>query len=137
MKPTHSPCTGLQGVPLAGKVVVVLEDDELVRQATERLLRRLGAEVVSAGSSAEALGVLSDRGLVPTAVVADYWLNRDENGVAAIDSLQPAAEGAARGIVITGDTSSETAAEVAGRGFRLLRKPVDVDSFIDALTRPN
>src|SRR3546814_13427097 len=44
---------------LRGQVIVVLEDDDLVRRATERLLRRCGAEVVAARSSGEALASLA------------------------------------------------------------------------------
>src|SRR3546814_5830589 len=46
---------------LRGQVIVVLEDDDLVRRATERLLRRCGAEVVAARSSGEALASLAAR----------------------------------------------------------------------------
>lgn len=135
MEPSQSRAADAQREALAGKVVVVLEDDELVRRATERMLRRFGAEVVSARSSSEALTMLSDRRLLPTAVIADYWLNSEESGLAAIGRLQAVAGGALRGVIITGDSSSETAAAVAEMGLQLLRKPVDVDSFVDILMR--
>jgi two-component system, sensor histidine kinase len=122
---------------LAGEVVVILEDDELVRRATERLLRRFGAEVVGARSSGEALKQLSCRGLLATAVVADYWLNHEESGLAAVGSLRTAISPVLRGIIVSGDVSQETARAVTLAGFRLLRKPVDVDSFIDVLMRPD
>src|SRR3546814_8845768 len=68
---------------LRGQVIVVLEDDDLVRRATERLLRRCGAEVVAARSSGEALASLAARRLAPWCIVADYWLSHEESGLAA------------------------------------------------------
>ena len=69
---------------LAGKVIVILEDDELVRRATERLLRRCGADVVAGRTSGEALDALFARGLAASCVVADYWLSGEEIGRAHV-----------------------------------------------------
>src|SRR3546814_10235831 len=76
---------------LRGQVIVVLEDDDLVRRATERLLRRCGAEVVAARSSGEALASLAARRLAPWCIVADYWLSHEESGLAAVAALRTAA----------------------------------------------
>src|SRR3546814_18669291 len=59
MPSSRSKATGPE--MLAGEVVVVLEDDELVRRATERLLRRFGAEVVAGRSAGEVLESLTAR----------------------------------------------------------------------------
>jgi hypothetical protein len=67
-------------------------------------------------------------------VIADYWLSREEDGLAAADAVRAAAGGSIPGLIITGDLSQDVADSVAGAGFRLLRKPVKVDSFLDALT---
>lgn len=118
---------------LDGEVIVLLEDDELVRRATERMLRRFGAEVIVGSSSAEVLAALSARTLVPTSVIADYWLTRQENGLAAVAALRSSSPTPLRGLVITGDISEDVTRGVADAGLRLLRKPVNVDDFIDAL----
>jgi two-component system, sensor histidine kinase len=123
--------TGRQA--LAGKVIVVLEDDELVRRATERLLRRFGAEVVGGRTSGEVLEALSTRGLAPACVLADFWLNGEESGLAAAARLGAVAGGALPAVIVTGDLSREIAEAVAQAGFPLLRKPVEVDAFLAAL----
>ncbi|MEO3428320.1 response regulator [Pelagibius sp. CAU 1746] len=119
---------------LAGKVIVLLEDDELIRRATERMLSRFGAEVVTGAGSAEVLAAISDRKLTPSCIVADYWLNRDEDGLTAAKAVRAAAGTPLQGLIITGDPSDEVASNVAKAGFRLMRKPVNVDSFLDALS---
>lgn len=121
-------------VSVAGKVIVILEDDELVRRATERLLQRLGAEVVSGRTSAEIVAALSARGLVPACVVADFWLSSEESGLAAASVIAALAEPTPHTIIVTGDLSREVADAVAQAGFRLLRKPVEVEKFLQALT---
>ncbi|HEY9549008.1 MAG TPA: response regulator [Kiloniellaceae bacterium] len=125
---------------LRGQVIVVLEDDDLVRRATERLLRRCGAEVVAARSSGEALASLAARRLAPWCIVADYWLSHEESGLAAVAALRTAALQTAaatppHAVIVTGDFSRELAEAVAGAGCGLLRKPVEVDDFLDALCR--
>lgn len=123
-----------QETSLAGRVIVLLEDDALVRRATERMLSRFGAEVVTGASSAEVLAAISDRKLTPSCVIADYWLSRDENGLTAARAVREAAGSPIQGLIITGDLSDEVANNVAKAGFRLLRKPVNVDSFLDAIS---
>ena len=118
---------------LAGKVVVILEDDELVRRATERLLRRFGAEVVAGCTSDEVQEALAARGLAPDCVVADFWLSGEESGVTAAARLGGKAGRPLRTVIVTGDVRRETVEAAAGAGFPLLRKPVDIDSFLNAV----
>jgi DNA-binding NtrC family response regulator len=120
---------------LTGMVVVLLEDDELVRRATERMLRRFGAEVVTGSGSQEVLAALAARDLRPSCVIADYWLSQHEDGLSAAAAVRDAAAAPLPGLIITGDSSDDMVATVAAAGFRLLRKPVDIDSFLDALLR--
>ncbi len=120
---------------LAGQVVVLLEDDELIRRATERMLRRFGAEVVTGTSSREVLSAAAARNLTPSCVIADYWLSQEEDGLSAAATVREATPRPLRGLIITGDLSREVVDEVARAGFVLLRKPVNVDKFLEALTR--
>lgn len=123
-----------RGARLAGKVIILLEDDDLVRRATERMLRRFGAEVVTGSCSREVLAIVSSRDLTPSCVIADYWLNREEDGLTAAGAVRSAVDTPIHGVIITGDLSREIADNVAKAGFRLLRKPADINSFLDAIS---
>lgn len=123
--------------PLTGRTIVLFEDDELVRRATQRLLQRLGAEIVMGMSSNQALESLRAAGAVPNWVVADYWFTRQEDGLAATKAVRSAFGPAVRGLIVTGDGSSVIADAVEEAGFQLLRKPVNIDLFIAVLVDDN
>lgn len=120
---------------LAGQIIVLLEDDELIRRATERVLRRYGATVVTGSTSRAVLADLAAQKLTPSCVIADYWLSHQENGLSAAAAVREATDSALRGLIVTGDLSAEIAENVKQAGFLLLRKPVTVDSLLDALPR--
>jgi len=72
---------------LRGLVVVVVDDDAEVQEATRTLLEGWACRPVVCASSAEALSELERQGLKPEAVLADYRLAGAENGLDAIGRL--------------------------------------------------
>src|SRR3546814_10582772 len=64
-----------------------------------------GAEVVAGRSAGEVLESLTARGLVPSCIVVDFWLSREENGLSAVTRLRESAGGNPRILVVTGDLS--------------------------------
>jgi CheY-like chemotaxis protein len=117
---------------LSGQTIVLLEDDDLVRRATERLLRRFGAEVVAGASSRKVLEDLPPATL-PSFVIADYWLTREEDGIAAALAIREALGAPIKSLILTGDTSEAVQARIASLGFQLLRKPVKLEDFLVAI----
>jgi len=113
---------------LVAKLVVVIEDDPLILEATEGLLRSWGCCVVAARSCDEALVRLAETaGRRPDVIVCDYQLSRGMTGVDAIAFPIPALPIPA--LLISGDARCE----VGSRGCRLLYKPVNAESFHAAL----
>lgn len=113
-----------------GKLVVVIDDDRLVLEATAGLLRVWGCMVVTAETYDEALVHLSKIGKRPDLIVCDYRLSAGENGVDAIEGLRHAFEIPA--LLISADASSPPGDDGIG-GYSLLHKPVDVEAFRAAL----
>ena len=112
--------------PRAGKLVVVIEDDPLVLEATSGLLRSWGCRVVAAESCDEAMRKLSEIGQRPDLIVCDYRLPKGPTGVDAIEMLRDAFEIPA--LLISGDATSPRSENGAG-GYRLLHKPVNAKAF--------
>jgi len=74
----------------AAKLVVVIDDDPLVREATGMLLRSWGCRVVAAESYDDAVTRLaaSEAGRRPDLIVCDYHLSRGVTGVDAVKRLR-------------------------------------------------
>ncbi len=114
----------------SAKLVVVIDDDPLVLEATGGLLRSWGFLVVAAESYGEALGRLAEIGRRPDLIVCDYRLSEGATGIDAIEGLRSAFEIPA--LLISGDPSSPPG-EGGFNSYNLLHKPVDATTFRAAL----
>jgi CheY-like chemotaxis protein len=125
---------------LVAKLVVVIDDNPLVLEATGGLLRSWGCCVVTAESCDDALVRLaqSEAGRRPDLIVCDYQLSRRVTGVDAIERLRSAFRSAFEipALLISGDATSPQC-EVDSRAYQLLYKPVNAARFhatlVDAL----
>src|SRR6516162_9536669 len=122
---------------VVAKLVVVIDDDPLILEATEGLLRSWGCCVVGARSCEEALVRLAETeaGRRPDVIVSDYQLSRGATGVDAIERLRSAflipAFLPIPALLISGDWC-----EVASPGYHLLYKPVNPKRLHAALSTP-
>jgi CheY-like chemotaxis protein len=115
------------------KLVVVIDDDSLVLEATGGLLHSWGCDVVTAKSCDEALVCLAETetGRRPDLIVCDYQLSRGLTGVDAIERLR-SAFGKIPALLVSADASCPDC-EVGPKAYRLLYKPVNVEKFHAAL----
>ncbi|SRR5579872_2676505 len=116
----------------SSKLVVVIDDDHLVLEATEILLRSWGCRVVVAKSCIEAMKKLFDLGERPDLIVCDYRLPHGRNGIDAIEALRDAFEIPA--LLVSADTNSPRR-NLGRSGYSLLQKPVDAEKFRAALIK--
>jgi len=114
------------------KLVVVIDDDPLILEATGGLLRSWGCRVVTAQSCEEALMRLAETeaGRRPDVIVSDYQLSRGMTGVDAIERLRGGFPIPA--LLISGDASSPRC-DVGSQGYHLLYKPVNAERLHAAL----
>ena len=121
---------------LVAKLVVVIDDNPLVREATGGLLRSWGCCVVTAESCDDALVRLTETEADrrPDLIVCDYQLSRGLTGVDAIERLRSAFCGASEipALLISGDATSPQC-EVGSRAYQLLYKPVNAERFHSVL----
>src|SRR5580698_8858287 len=110
----------------AGKLVVVIDDDPLVLEATGGLLRSWGCRVIAAETCGGAMTKLVEIGQRPDLIVCDYQLPPGPTGLEAIETLRNAFEIPA--LLISGDgTLRERDGGLAA--CRLLHKPVNAETF--------
>ena len=110
-------------VDLANLVVLVIEDDALVRESLVGLIAAWRAVVVAAEGLSGALSYL-EAGLVPDLIISDYRLRDGENGIAALQQLRKRAGRAVPACLISGDTDPALLLAVRQAGLTLLHKPV-------------
>ncbi|WP_096786057.1 hybrid sensor histidine kinase/response regulator [Rhodobacter sp. CZR27] len=116
------PTASAPPVQLAGRRVLVVENDAAMREAYALLLRRWGVEVATADGTGTALAALER--LPPEAVVTDYRLERGETGLQTIAALRRRLGQRLPALVVTAEPDPQLQARVDRLGAALLRKPV-------------
>lgn len=102
--------------------VLVVDDDEIVREGMLHLLRDWGCECAAAESIEEALALAHLNR--PDVVISDYRLRERRTGVEAIAALRTLLGETLPALLITGDTAPERLREAQASGIPLLHKPV-------------
>jgi CheY-like chemotaxis protein len=108
---------------LAGRCVLVLEDDPMVRGAYLNALGAMGCRVLSAATLDEALGQVDE----PDVAVVDCRLGGGVSGFDAAGRLreQRSAQPALPIVMVTADTDPAVVEAARRQALPLLRKPVD------------
>ena len=106
------------------KLVVVIDDDEPVRDGMARLLQSWGCQVVAAASDNAALAALVEHVRQPDLIISDYRLGDGNTGFKAIERLRSALCAPIPAFLISGDTAPERLREASASGYHLLHKPV-------------
>jgi signal transduction histidine kinase len=107
-----------------GKLVMVIDDNELVRDGTRGLLKTWGCLVVTAESEDAAMAKLADHVRRPDLIISDYHLAQGKAGFELIDRLRRACGAQIPAFLISGDTAPERLREASASGYYLLHKPV-------------
>ena len=121
------PGKGPVGITLAGRLIVIVEDEPAVRAGLEVLLKGWGAEIASFDSVAESTRWAQGCDLAvvkPDLLIVDYRLEEGRTGVDAIQALRQRFGAAVPAILVTGSTMTGHDKEAAAHDFHLLIKPV-------------
>jgi PAS domain S-box-containing protein len=110
-----------------GGRILVIEDNEGVRQAYQIMLRDWGYEIVSAENGENALACAEREDWRFDVVLADQRLGAGLTGAETATEIWRRAGRAIPTMVVTGDTAKERLAEISACGFVLLHKPVEAD----------
>lgn len=113
----------LLGDDLCGAVVLVIEDDALVRSAVAGLLAGWDIVVHAAQGLEEASAWIAD-GLRPTLLLSDYRLGERHNGIEVVQALRAQLSYAVPACLMSGDTDTQLMQLASAAGLTLLHKPV-------------
>ena len=102
-------------------MVVVIDDEESIREGLEHLLAGWGCEVISAAEDAEAIKQLGAYARIPDAIVSDFRLRNNRTSLEAIESINAACNAKIPALIVTGDTENEALLQKKSSGWQLLR----------------
>jgi signal transduction histidine kinase/CheY-like chemotaxis protein len=119
--------TGRGHDDLAGRSIVVVEDDPAILLALEMLLGDWGMEVHSAVSVQDVPALLDTLARPPDLLAVDYRLPNGSSGLDAVTIVHQRWPTPA--ILMTGDTAPERLTEAKRSGYHLLHKPINPDDL--------
>ena len=114
-------------ITLAGRLVVIVEDEPAVREGLTVLLTGWGATLAAFGSVADVerwAAAKDETSIQPALALVDYRLEQGRTGVDAVVALRQRFGAALPVILITGSTTQGHEAEAQAHDFHLLIKPV-------------
>lgn len=109
---------------LNNKRVILVEDDQQVRDALTELLSSWGADVTAGESASQIQDRLQAESQPADLIIADFRLRENLNGIDAITALQQHHTADIPAILITGDTDPQRIQQAKNSGLVVLHKPV-------------
>jgi CheY-like chemotaxis protein len=112
-----------------GNLILVVDDDRGVLTATEKLLRTLGYEVISAPEAEEAIELAKEWGKSLRLALLDYRLPNGWDGIRLAHRLCSELDRNLPVILITGDIAIGRLREVKLSELPVLHKPIDIEQL--------
>jgi signal transduction histidine kinase/CheY-like chemotaxis protein len=116
---------GAQDSVLSGAFIVVVDDDEESRFATEAIFKSWRCHVIAGSNGAAVRHELSQHLRQPDLIVADYWLSDGETGLAVIQELRREAEMRIPAIILTADHDVARTVLAEAHDVEFLQKPAN------------
>jgi CheY-like chemotaxis protein len=120
---------------LAGKLIVVVDDEAAILDGMRILLEQWGCTVVTALSGDDALATLSSIGQVPDVLICDYRLRLHESGIEVIEQLRSEFNQDIPALMVTGEIAPERLQATLAYDLVVLHKPLNSNALRHALIR--
>ena len=118
---------------LQPRTVLVLDDEEAIREGLCMLLQEWGYDAIGAGSIAQAERAVSRLEAPPDLILSDLHLGDGPDGIAGIEAIRRQCGCHVAAMLITGDTSHAEIRRATESGHPVLFKPVQPRKLYDAL----
>lgn len=120
--------------PLAGAYVLFIDDDDSMRDALDQMLQQWGVLVETAASGEEALRLAADSERTFDAIVSDFRLPGEWDGLRLIDELRRMEGARTPAILVSGEYSVEALRRDAPGDVEVMAKPLDLARLRTLLT---
>lgn len=104
-------------------LLVLVDDEQDIRDATERMLKEWGCDTIVVESGRQAIEQLSDKKTIPTLLIVDYRL-KDETGIDVIKRIRSLYARGISAMIITGDTMTDLKKVAKDNDLVVMHKPV-------------
>ena len=118
---------------LAGRWVLVIEDDPLQRNSLTLLLEQAGAGVMAADCFDSALASAQATFQAPSAILSDYRLPGGTDGLIGIQTLRSVLGRDVPAILLTGELSADLVRAAKAAGCLVLTKPAPPNRILSTL----
>jgi len=122
-------------LPLQGRHLALVEDDEAVREATAALLRAWGCQVWADAAVRPLLTRLQAEGVRPERVISD-WRLEEGDGIAAIAALREWVGWPLPALLLSGETLPLDSPQLAALQITAARKPLPAAALRAWLSAP-
>ncbi len=118
---------------LSGRLIVIIDDEAMIRDALRTLLEQWQCTVLEASAEDEAVERVSVLPAAPDAIICDYRLRDGDNGLDAIEKIRQEFCVDIPALLVTGDTGPDRILEIRANRLSVLHKPLQPDSLREAL----
>ena len=123
--------TDLTSFDTSGIDILLIDDDEIIRRATQEQICKWGFNCRSASTIEDAL--LVGAAYLPQLIISDYHLRDGKTGMEAITMLRSKLEESIPALLLTGDTSPERQREALLLDIPVLHKPLNPNKLHHAI----
>jgi len=117
-----------------GALIIVIDDDPRICEATKTMLELHGAEAIIAESGDAAIQKMIFNSSIPDLILSDYRLV-GETGLECIDKIRHEFNEDIPAVIITGDTAPDELKLLKEAGMEILYKPVPAEALLLAIAR--
>jgi len=125
VKKIEKPDELLSDTILDDKVVLLVDDDDVVLDSISRLFLSWKCLVLTATSYQNAIDLLIKEEIIPEILIMDYRLPQHKNGVDLVAEICELCKESIPAIILTGDTGEESLTHINQSGLAFLHKPTD------------
>jgi signal transduction histidine kinase len=119
---------------IEGALIVVVDDDPKICEASKTMLELHGAEVIVAESSDSAIQQMVFSSRLPDLILSDYRLGA-ETGLECVERIRNEFNEDIPALMITGDTAPEELKLLRDGGMTVLYKPVPADVLLQIIAQ--
>ncbi|WP_448205628.1 hybrid sensor histidine kinase/response regulator [Azospirillum sp. sgz302134] len=116
-----------------GRLIVLVEDDVIVRMALQAMFEGWGFTVIAVESGEEAIAQLRASGKAPSVILADYRLRERRLGTDAVRCIEAYLGWPVPALILTGEIGGACDKDAAASGYPVLRKPITPDQLQAAI----